>query len=356
MGSALLQLATLLALTTPVASDHNETCVEVRVMTLRQLTLFAPYGQCSVPDCLSPSLKRGMCGMHYQRVWKHGDAGHVRHPDSGGVCHVPGCDKPTRSRSAVHCEMHYGRSHRRGTTERLLNEIVVKDDLFVEPTADAAWLLGLIWSDGCIRGSNINIVSADRPLIDCAARVLGLVNGIYQRSRSYAFDIRFTSHQMADDLRRFGLCEAKSLIIGWPKNLSDEHFWPFVRGVFDGDGCIHLRQVRPNQAAPDATLDWSSGSPAFATALAYALAAKGVSSKTSVRYHPWCDSTVYRIIVRQQASLRVLYEGMYPNADVPCLPRKRDLLKRWYETPRGRAGNPVLRARGEEQKAGRRTY
>lgn len=68
---------------------------------------------CSVADCVKPSVKRGMCNAHYQRVRKHGDPHHGVRP-SRLECEIANCDRPSRSRYAGVCEMHYYRERRHG--------------------------------------------------------------------------------------------------------------------------------------------------------------------------------------------------------------------------------------------------
>jgi hypothetical protein len=39
------------------------------------------------------------------------------------------------------------------------------------------------------------------------------------------------------------MCERKSLILKYPIDLPDCYFWDFLRGYFDGDGCV--RVIKP---------------------------------------------------------------------------------------------------------------
>lgn len=67
---------------------------------------------CSVEGCEKlagvPGSARGMCGMHYQRLRKHGDLGErLRQSQKGMVCGVDGCISPTKARG--YCTKHYVR-------------------------------------------------------------------------------------------------------------------------------------------------------------------------------------------------------------------------------------------------------
>eukprot|EP01083_Nonionella_stella_P269665 912656_1 len=55
---------------------------------------------------------------------------------------------------------------------------------------------------------------------------------------------KINDHSMARDLIALGCTPRKSLTLKWPANMPDKFASHFVRGYFDGDGCIHYRKVR----------------------------------------------------------------------------------------------------------------
>lgn len=69
---------------------------------------------CSVEGCARLATKRGLCGMHYQRVWKRGTPDDARPTIS--ACSVAECDRRPRSRTSGLCEVHYYRLRRTGST------------------------------------------------------------------------------------------------------------------------------------------------------------------------------------------------------------------------------------------------
>ncbi|NBX97364.1 HNH endonuclease [bacterium] len=66
---------------------------------------------CGVPGCDRAAQKKGLCGMHYQRMWKHGSFDPPGRP-TFSVCIVDGCVGSPRSAHSDLCEKHYMRARR----------------------------------------------------------------------------------------------------------------------------------------------------------------------------------------------------------------------------------------------------
>lgn len=68
-----------------------------------------PTGQCAVPDCDRPSTNgiTQLCGMHYQRQWKHGSTEDRVEIRPGAVCDIEGCTEPHYAHHR--CGKHYRR-------------------------------------------------------------------------------------------------------------------------------------------------------------------------------------------------------------------------------------------------------
>lgn len=210
----------------------------------------------------------------------------------------------------------------------------LNESFFENWSGELAWLIGLIWSDGCLSGNTIDISSKDFQLIDL---VLSLTDGRYAlKNRGAHLRIHFTSKKVCDFLRSIGLTERKSLTIGWP-TIPDMYSADFVRGLIDGDGCVHVKKLRSGQQAPDLSVQLVTASPYLRDGVSNWLRSNDIRFSLSVRQN---KNPLWRFAVVHQDSLRKLYHLLYHCEDVPCLYRKRIPYMEWIETPRIRSGAP----------------
>lgn len=110
-----------------------------------------------------------------------------------------------------------------------------------------AYVLGFFVADGCMsinpRGSRyIEFTSTDRELIKKVRKIMRSKHtiGVYEPSssrRKTRYRLQIGSKEMFKDLLRLGFTPCKSHNIKLP-NISQKYFSNFVRGYFDGDGCI----------------------------------------------------------------------------------------------------------------------
>lgn len=111
-----------------------------------------------------------------------------------------------------------------------------------------AYALGFIYADGSIypsaRGKYIVVTSTDRFIIHrfkkwlCSEHTIVKMSFI-EGNRKDRFALRIGNAELYNSLVQLGLYPNKSLTIGMPK-IPDTFLKDFVRGYFDGDGCVHL--------------------------------------------------------------------------------------------------------------------
>lgn len=237
--------------------------------------------------------------------------------------------------------MHYYRLRRTGTTN-LARKYFFNEHVFSELGHKEAWLLGIIWSDGSINGNRIHISSADYDLLETCQDILGGHNCIHKCKGQNAFYLSFRSCSISKRLRRLGLHERKSLDIDWPVNFDDGLASHFIRGVFDGDGCIYVK-AQGSRGAKRIKAEIVSASPAFANAISLKLRQLGIDNKLyKAKNNGKNTAFIYKVSVIRIASCKLLYEVLYLGKNnLAYLKRKKDKFKQVYDYQPPSVGCPV---------------
>ena len=225
----------------------------------------------------------------------------------------------------------------------------------IEWTADVAYAVGLIATDGNLSGKpgRLSIVSKDVDLLDTVRRRLNLTVPIRPHTGGYGHGchrIAWSDRRFYDWLATVGLTPEKSLTLG-PLAIPDEYFPDFFRGCIDGDGSIFTYVDRYNTSKNPAYVytrlfvSIVSASPRFVEWLqARVRCLRGLSGSLTIRKSVsrrdmWC------LKYAKRESLAML-RWMYYAPEVASLGRKRDIAApflRPQDAPRRRGpGRPMV--------------
>ena len=109
-------------------------------------------------------------------------------------------------------------------------------------TPQKAYWLGFLMADGCVSSRQLDIAlkSSDAEHLRLLAKNLGSNLDVkIQTSKGYErARLTISSPQMVKDLEKHGVIPRKSLQVKWPSRLPKNLEMHFIRGLFDGDGCI----------------------------------------------------------------------------------------------------------------------
>lgn len=113
-----------------------------------------------------------------------------------------------------------------------------------------AYVLGFLYADGSLedapylRGRYVRVSSVDEDIVlkikkwlRSEHRVLTINPGLHHGKTRYF--LRIGSHRLYDMLTHYGLYPNKSLSMEFP-DIPRHYLSDFVRGYFDGDGCVYL--------------------------------------------------------------------------------------------------------------------
>lgn len=169
-----------------------------------------------------------------------------------------------------------GLLERRGYKAKSISEInrkySLKEDFFDKiDSEEKAYMLGFIYADGCNFPEGTRVViglqEKDKTLLETFKTLLNYDRPLYYRKASTSsyrnssaqYILTISSKRISDKLTKLGAVKAKSLILTFPSEdqVPESLHNHFIRGYFDGDGCI--TGVKPHFSRNSKLLefDWS---------------------------------------------------------------------------------------------------
>lgn len=137
-------------------------------------------------------------------------------------------------------------------------ERTFNDEYFKEINSkEKAYFLGLIYADGYVSKNEfgISLHYKDKYILEKLNKEIGNVHIVKERKRknsyngydyiSHSGDFRVYSKKFCNNLRKQNICDNKTLKNIFPIIENKELFSHFLRGYFDGDGCLYLGKKNP---------------------------------------------------------------------------------------------------------------
>lgn len=186
-----------------------------------------------------------------------------------------------------------------------------------------AYFLGLLYADGC-NSPEQNLIrlilsKQDKPLLERLSAIiykqpkplifrkghLFTDNGrTYFRRDSYQLNI--SNKHMSEILIQHGLVKAKSFIVVFPKWIEESLISHFVRGYFDGDGCISFTKNRQIAISILGTEN-------------FCLKLKAIIDRLSIKSslcHAKRGSPIRQLVIHGNQTGRKFMEWIYQDADI----------------------------------------
>lgn len=196
-----------------------------------------------------------------------------------------------------------------------------------------AYVLGYLYADGALIDANkssrtcyITISSKDKRILHQIRKTLESNHKIYTRESGYMYIrgkryhrnrhyvLRVGSKQMFMDLNRLGLTARKSLTMTFP-HITDEFLPYFLRGYFDGDGCLY---IGGSQNSLRVSVIFTSGSDKFLNSIQARLSRLiGLNTTT-----PFNQGHAFRLVYRNQKAVKLLRYLYRDLSAAPYLERK----------------------------------
>lgn len=190
-------------------------------------------------------------------------------------------------------------------------------------TPEKAYFIGLMFSDGCVYKNCIviNLAICDINILKKINKYIAneniiLIRKIYKQNHQDQCKFYFSSKKMYSRLKELGCVERKTFSLELSDHCIQElrlYFKDFVRGYFDGDGCLTNRKTYNKQG-----IIYFCGTGKFCSQLGEQLK-KEIGIYSTIRKKPG----VYRLEIERQGDVAKLLNFMYDGANV-FLDRKYD--------------------------------
>lgn len=208
------------------------------------------------------------------------------------------------------------------TQEETRRQYYIDDNFFKTQSSEMAYILGLLGSDGCV-AQNKNVIYIELQRQD--KEILEKINTIlknerpvqdyitgrgYENSKMY-----FYSKIAKQDLAQYHIIPNKTYSneYKFPEKLDKKYYADYIRGLFDGDGC-----VKDSNHCITWQIDTSSKD--IAVQLEKYLISLGIEAKILVL--PKMNINIYRVYCYNQVNCEKIFSLLYNNNTNLFLERK----------------------------------
>ena len=133
-----------------------------------------------------------------------------------------------------------------GAIKQKVQKYKFDEDYFEKiDTEDKAYFLGFIVADGSVNEFRLNISQKEPDILYEFEKFINLKDGVRKHTKRNIHFLNLTSIKMIKDLNLLGIHQNKTMIVKYP-NIPKHLEHHFMRGVFDGDGCISIHKKRPD--------------------------------------------------------------------------------------------------------------
>jgi len=191
---------------------------------------------------------------------------------------------------------------------------------------EKAYFLGFLYADGYNNLSkntvSLTLQSRDISILEQLSKLI-YSNRPLLKDRCYS-RLSITSKHISNKLQELGCKQAKTHTLEFPKWLDKQLLKHFIRGYFDGDGCVTSSKDKYNKNSPFISI---TGRNEFLQEIQNILISELNFRKTKFsKRHKDRDNDIYTMFYGGRRQLEVFYNWLYRNSKI-SLERKQNKLK-----------------------------
>ncbi len=191
------------------------------------------------------------------------------------------------------------------------------EELFTKETPEFMYFLGLIASDGTLEKYHIKIAlsARDKQLLEILRDVIVPGKPLYYEKRCNEYVLKISNKKIQDFVRSYGITENKTFTLDLDeKIINSPYFDSFLRGYFDGDGCITTAKHNKKGKLP--LVQIVCASKIFLERLIYTLSTRYNFNKNKVRSYSYWHGELRKCIfsiIYTCGQARKFYDFIYQN-------------------------------------------
>lgn len=198
-------------------------------------------------------------------------------------------------------------------------------------TESRAYFLGLLAADGNLSSAQnsvrIGLNEKDKDILECFRKELNYTKPLYYIkkvkeegwNRSNQYQLEVSSSIFRKSLEKWGLTPNKSLTLEFPNNFPQRFLGHYLRGYFDGDGCIHVGKKNKAEIS-------IAGSKSFCDSLSTIMKTYNISLRSRLSSKGNC----YYGRIAGGKNIEKFYNLLYKDSTI-FLERKKRIFDNWLE-------------------------
>lgn len=188
---------------------------------------------------------------------------------------------------------------------------------------DKAYFLGYLYADGSIEKNTTKIRMSlnekDKMILEKFAISLKTNNPLKFRTSKgrNQYELKFNNKHLYNTLFSHGCLPMKSLTLELPTKdyVKEQYFHHFIRGYFDGDGCIHIGKRNNGKVSICASFQFSNGFIQIINPLL----------NCNFRIYKQKDNKIHKICLGGNKQIRRFRDWLYKDATI-FLDRKKKIF------------------------------
>lgn len=187
-------------------------------------------------------------------------------------------------------------------------------------TQEKAYILGFLYADGynyeLTHTVSISFNFKDSEITEFIKRELNSTATYYPyaKGKNTFHTIHFNSKQLSQDLKRHGCYQAKTYSLKFPTTVPDHLMNHFIRGVFDGDGCIFKHKLGAKNRQQNCRTWTITSAKSFLVPLMQFLTKKLDLDTRPIYCIKKADDRIGTLAYYRNSSIKKIYDYLYENA------------------------------------------